>query len=268
MNARSRCDGPRVHLFLAGDRDPEPTPIPPGVALWQGSGVPQRANLDKQPDAVADMFDGVARRYDLMNDLMTLGQVRAWRRAVLAAIDPQPGEFVLDLAAGTGTSSEPIARAGAVPFPTDLSLGMLEEGHRRYPGLLFVAGDGLQLPYGDNSFDAVTISYGLRNVHDTRAGLAEIRRVTKPGGRIVVAEFSTPTWAPFRAAYRFYMGKVMPRFQPVSSNAPAYDYLIESIMAWPDQPSLAALMREVGWDRVQWKNLTGGIVAMHRGWKS
>lgn len=214
------------------------------------------------------MFDGVARRYDLMNDLMTFGRVRAWRRAVVAAIDPQPGELVLDLAAGTGTSSEPLAASGAIPFPTDLSTGMLTEGRRRYPELHFVAGDGLALPYRDDCFDAVTISYGLRNVHDTRAGLAELLRVTKPGGRIVIAEFSTPTWPPFRKTYEFYMGKVMPRFQPVSSNAPAYDYLIESIMAWPDQPALAAMMREVGWQRVQWRNLSGGIVALHRGWAS
>ncbi|MGB3955084.1 MAG: demethylmenaquinone methyltransferase [Brooklawnia sp.] len=228
--------------------------------------MPDRASLDKQPDEVASMFDRVARRYDLMNDVMTFGQVRLWRRAVLAAIDPKPGELVLDLAAGTGTSSEPIARAGAVPFATDMSIGMLTEGLRRYPHLSFIAGDGLRLPFRDDAFDAVTISYGLRNVHDTRAGLAEMLRVTRPGGRIVVAEFSTPTWPPFRAAYRFYMGNVLPRFQPASSNAAAYDYLTESIMAWPDQPTLAAMMREVGWRGVQWKNLTGGIVAMHRGW--
>lgn len=228
--------------------------------------MPQRANLDKQPDAVADMFDGVAHRYDLMNDLMTFGQVRLWRRAVLAAINPRPGEKVLDLAAGTGTSSAPIAAAGALPYPTDLSIGMLAEGRRRFPDLHFVAGDGLSLPYRDDAFDAVTISYGLRNVHDTKAALAEMLRVTRPGGRIVIAEFSTPTWPPFRASYRWYMNTVMPRFQPVSSNAPAYDYLIESILAWPDQPTLAEMMREVGWQRVQWKNLTGGIVAMHRGW--
>ncbi|MGI5951620.1 MAG: demethylmenaquinone methyltransferase [Brooklawnia sp.] len=228
--------------------------------------MPTRADLSKQPRAVADMFDGVARRYDLMNDVMTFGQVRAWRRAVVAAIDPGQGERILDLAAGTGTSSEPLADAGAIPFPTDLSLGMLAEGRRRYPTLHFVAGDGLALPYRDDSFDAVTISYGLRNVHDTRAGLAELLRVTKPGGRIVIAEFSTPVWPPFRAAYQLYMNQVMPRFQALASNAPAYDYLIESIMDWPEQHELAAMMRQTGWVGVQWKNLTGGIVAMHRGW--
>lgn len=212
------------------------------------------------------MFDDVARRYDLMNDLMTFGQVRAWRKAVIAAIDPQPGERILDLAAGTGTSSEPLAQAGAIAFPTDLSLGMLSEGRRRYPDLRFVAGDALALPFADDSFDAVTISYGLRNVQDTCAGLAELLRVTKPGGRLVVCEFSTPTWMPFRTLYRWYMNHVMPRFRAVSSNAPAYDYLVESILAWPDQHTLADMMNDVGWQRVQWKNLTGGIVAMHRGW--
>lgn len=228
--------------------------------------MPNRADLDKQPAAVADMFDQAARRYDLMNDLMTFGQVRAWRRAVVAAIDPQPGELVLDLAAGTGTSCAPLAQAGAICFPTDMSLGMLATGRRRYPELHFVAGDGLALPYADDSFDTVTISYGLRNVQDTKAGLAELLRVTKPGGRILVCEFSTPAWAPFRVAYRSYLRVVMPRLRFASSNAEAYDYLIESILAWPDQPTLAAQMSAVGWRRVQWKNLSGGIVAMHRGW--
>ncbi len=228
--------------------------------------MPKRADLDKQPGDVAGMFDDVARRYDLMNDLMTFGQVRFWRKAVIDAIAPKPDERILDLAAGTGTSSEPLAKAGAIAFPTDLSLGMLSEGRRRFPDLRFAAGDALALPFADDSFDAVTISYGLRNVQDTRAGLAELLRVTKPGGRIVVCEFSTPVWTPFRATYRWYMHHVMPRFRAVSSNAPAYDYLVESILAWPGQQELADMMSQTGWQRVQWKNLTGGIVAMHRGW--
>lgn len=232
----------------------------------QGGDVSSRPGLDKQPRDVASMFDRVARRYDLMNDLMTGGMVRQWRKAVIRAIDPKPGERILDLAAGTGTSSEPLLAAGAIPFPTDLSLGMLTEGRRRYPDLHFVAGDGLALPYADDSFDAVTISYGLRNVHDTLAGLEELRRVTRPGGRLVVCEFSTPTWPPFRMAYRWYLAHVMPRLQPASSNAVAYDYLTESILAWPDQPRLAALICQAGWHDVAWKNLSGGIVALHRGW--
>ncbi|EPH07208.1 ubiquinone/menaquinone biosynthesis methyltransferase [Propionibacterium sp. oral taxon 192 str. F0372] len=228
--------------------------------------VAQRADLNKEPEDIAGMFDDVARRYDLMNDLLTFGQVRLWRRAMLHAIAPSPGELILDLAAGTGTSSLPLANAGAVLFPTDLSLGMLRQGHRMHPGLHFVAGDGLQLPYRDDSFDVVTISYGLRNVHDTTAALREMLRVTKPGGRLLIAEFSRPTWTPFRAAYTWYLGNVIPRFQRASSNALAYDYLAESILAWHDQPALGAMMLDAGWVDVVWKNLTGGIVAIHRGW--
>lgn len=226
----------------------------------------KRADLNKEPEDVADMFDGVAQRYDLMNDLMTFGQVRLWRHAVVQAIAPVAGEKILDLAAGTGTSSVPLARAGATPFPTDLSLGMLRHGNKVHPQLLFVAGDGLALPYQDDSFDAVTISYGLRNVHDTSAALREMLRVTKPGGRVVIAEFSRPTWRPFRSVYNWYLENVMPKFQPASSNAVAYDYLAESILAWHDQPTLSAMMLDAGWEGVEWKDLTGGIVAMHRGW--
>lgn len=229
--------------------------------------MPNRASLDKRPDDVSDMFDGVAARYDLMNDLMTGGQVRLWRRITTKAIDPRPGQLILDLAAGTGTSSLPLRQAGAIPFATDRSSGMLQQGRKLYSELDFVAGDALQLPYADDSFDAVTISYGLRNVVDTSAALREMLRVTKPGGRLVIAEFSTPTWPPFRALYRWYLAHVMPRFRRFSSNVPAYDYLVESIVAWPDQPALAQTISDAGWQRVEWKNLTGGIVALHRAWK-
>lgn len=210
------------------------------------------------------MFDGVAARYDLMNDLMTGGQVRLWRRATTKAIDPRAGQKILDLAAGTGTSSLPLLRAGATAFPTDRSIGMLRQGRNLYPQLSFVAGDALALPYADETFDAVTISYGLRNVVDTQAALQEMLRVTKPGGRLVIAEFSTPTWAPFQQLYRWYLQHIMPRLRVLSSNKPAYDYLVESILAWPDQQALAEVISAAGWQRVEWKNLTGGIVALHR----
>jgi len=226
--------------------------------------VPNRAWLDKRPDEVSDMFDGVAARYDLMNDLMTGGQVRLWRRATTKAIDPRPGQRILDLAAGTGTSSLPLQQAGALAFPTDRSIGMLSQGRKLYPQLSFVAGDALALPYADESFDAVTISYGLRNIVDTSGALEELLRVTKAGGRLVIAEFSTPTWPPFRALYRWYLQHVMPQLRRFSSNTPAYDYLVESILAWPDQPTLAQTISDAGWQRVEWKNLTGGIVALHR----
>lgn len=212
------------------------------------------------------MFDETAQRYDLMNDLMSLGQDRIWRREVVQAVDAQPGDVVLDLAAGTGTSSAPIAACGATVIPTDLSMGMLQVGKQRQPELSFVRGDATALPYRDDSFDAVTISFGLRNVEDTLGALRELYRVTKPGGRIVICEFSTPTWTPFRWLYKdFYLPKVMPLASRVSSNPQSYDYLVESILAWPAQQRLADLMAEAGWRHIAWRNLTGGIVALHRG---
>lgn len=225
-----------------------------------------RATLAKRRADVARMFDGVAARYDLMNDLMALGQNRLWRRAVVAAVDPRPGMKVLDLAAGTGTSSKTFADAGATVVAADLSLGMLQVGKKRQPGLAFVAGDALALPFADGSFDAVTISFGLRNVQDTAAALAELRRVTAPGGVIVICEFSTPTNQAFRSVYRAYLKHALPSLAKLSSsNAPAYDYLGESILAWPDQPRLAQSLADAGWREVEWKNLSGGIVALHRG---
>jgi demethylmenaquinone methyltransferase / 2-methoxy-6-polyprenyl-1,4-benzoquinol methylase len=224
-----------------------------------------RATLAKRRADVAAMFDRVAERYDLANDVLSLGQDRAWRRLVVEAVAPRPGERVLDLAAGTGTSSEPFAAAGATVVPTDLSIGMLRVGRRRRADLGFVAGDALQLPFRDQSFDAVTISFGLRNVEDTAAALAELRRVTRPGGRLVVCEFSTPTWRPFRVLYGNYLVAAIPRIaDAVSSNPAAYRYLAESIQAWPDQQRLADLLGAAGWRAVEWRNLSGGIVALHR----
>jgi demethylmenaquinone methyltransferase / 2-methoxy-6-polyprenyl-1,4-benzoquinol methylase len=225
-----------------------------------------RADLDKQPSEVAAMFDEVAERYDLTNDVLALGQTRLWRRAVLNAVDPRPGERILDLAAGTGTSSVPFAQRGAAVVPCDFSLGMLRVGRRREPHLPFVAGDATRLPFADGSFDAVTISFGLRNTVDPSAALAEMHRVTRPGGRLVVCEFSHPTFAPFRTAYsRYLMGALPGIARRASSNPEAYVYLAESIQAWPDQPALAQILTDSGWGEVQWLNLTGGIVALHRG---
>lgn len=224
-----------------------------------------RATLDKRRSDVAAMFDRVAARYDLVNDVLSLGQDRAWRQLVVEAVDPRPGQLILDLAAGTGTSSEPFAAAGASVFPTDLSLGMLQIGKRRLPRLAFVAGDALQLPYADQIFDVVTISFGLRNMEDTAAALIELRRVTRPGGTLVVCEFSTPVWKPFRSLYANYVMAAIPRLASmVSSNPAAYGYLAESIQAWPDQARLAEMIRQAGWHQVEWRNLSRGIVALHR----
>jgi len=224
-----------------------------------------RASLEKTPHEVAAMFDGVAAKYDLTNAVLSLSQDRRWRHAVAQALDLRAGEKALDLAAGTGTSSEPFVDAGVLTVPCDFSLGMLRVGRARRPDLAFVAGDATRLPFSDAAFDAVTISFGLRNVVDVDGALREMRRVTRPGGRIVVCEFSHPTWAPFRTIYTEYLMRALPKVaRAVSSNPDAYVYLAESIRAWPNQTGLADRLRSVGWDEVAFRNLSGGIVALHR----
>lgn len=208
------------------------------------------------------MFDGVAAGYDRTNTVLSFGQDRLWRRATRRALDLRPGERVLDLAAGTGVSTRELALSGAYAVGADISLGMLREGRGRVP---LLAGDALALPFRAGSFDAVTISFGLRNVYDPGAALRELARVTRPGGRLVVCEFSQPVWAPFRTAYLGYLMRALPPIaRGVSSNPDAYVYLAESIRAWPDQAGLASLIAAAGWGRVAWRNLTGGIVALHR----
>ena len=227
-----------------------------------------RADLDKNPAEVQAMFDDVARRYDLTNDVLSLGQDRRWRHQVINAVDPRPGEVVLDLAAGTGTSSQPFLDRGATVVPCDFSVGMLRVGKQAKPHLPFVAGDGTRLPFADGTFDAVTISFGLRNIVDPDAGLRELLRVTRPGGRLVVCEFSSPTWPPVRTLYIEYLMKALPTVaRAVSSSPDAYVYLAESIRAWPDQAGLAARIQQAGWGQVRWRNLSGGIVALHHATK-
>jgi demethylmenaquinone methyltransferase/2-methoxy-6-polyprenyl-1,4-benzoquinol methylase len=224
-----------------------------------------RASLDKQPHEVAAMFDAVAPRYDRTNEVLSMGRDRRWRSEVAKALDVRPGEAVLDLAAGTGTSSEPLVDAGADVVACDFSLGMLRAGRRRRRDLAFVAGDALHLPFADGAFDAVTISFGLRNVVETAAALTEMRRVTRHGGRLVVCEFSHPTWTPISRLYSGYLMRALPTVaRRVSSSPDAYVYLAESIKAWPDQRGLAEVIRRAGWDDVAYRNLSGGIVALHR----
>lgn len=228
------------------------------------------------------MFDALAGRYDLMNDILSMGQVRLWRQRVRRILAPLPGERVLDLAAGTGTSSEVFAEAGADCVACDFSLGMLAAGKERLNGagglpgggaspggrVAFAAGDAVRLPFRDDSFDAVTISFGLRNVHGTQAALEEMHRVTRPGGRLVVCEFSRITVTPVDMLYRRYLTAVLPAIaRRVARNPAAYDYLAESITDWPAQRELADVIRAAGWSSVKWRNVTLGVVAIHVGRK-
>lgn len=214
------------------------------------------------------MFDNIAGRYDLMNDLLSLFQDRRWRRAVTRAVVTRPGLKVLDVAAGTGTSTAALAAAGAEAIAADFSQGMIAEGRRRYPHLQFDFADATALPYADATFDAVTISFGLRNVNQPDAALREFLRVLKPGGHVVICEFSRPTWAPFRALYRFWLGTVLPFLGRLMTSDPAaYAYLTDSILNWPAQREFAQQLRQTGFERVAWQNQTGGIVALHRGLK-
>lgn len=221
-----------------------------------------KATLDKKPFDVATMFDGVGQKYDITNTILSFGQDRRWRRRTRERLDLKPGEKVLDLAAGTAVSTEELARSGAWCVACDFSRGMLAAGkHRQVPK---VVGDGMKLPFADNSFDAVTISYGLRNIHDYRAGLKELARVTKPGGRLTVAEFSTPVVPLFGHLYKEYLMRLLPKLaRLVSSNPDAYEYLADSIREWPGQEKLARAINECGWENCGWQNLNFGIVALH-----
>ena len=234
-----------------------------------------RADLEKKPAEVAAMFDAVAGRYDLMNDIMSMGQVRLWRRRVQHILQAGPGDRILDLAAGTGTSSVTFGAAGADVVACDFSLGMLQAGQVKQAKadplgtksrgrVAFAAGDALRLPFKDGAFDAVTISFGLRNVQGTRDALAEMRRVTRPGGRLVVCEFSEITIAPLDMLYRRYLTGVLPAIaRRAARNPAAYEYLAESISDWPAQRELADLISAAGWSSVRWRDLTLGVVAVH-----
>jgi demethylmenaquinone methyltransferase/2-methoxy-6-polyprenyl-1,4-benzoquinol methylase len=234
-----------------------------------------RADLDKKPAEVAAMFDALAGRYDLMNDILSMGQVRLWRRRVQRILRAGPGDRVLDLAAGTGTSSVSLAASGANVVACDFSLGMLRAGQARQAKhdqpqarhrgrVAFAAGDALRLPFRNGAFDAVTISFGLRNVQGTRDALAEMRRVTRPGGRLVVCEFSEITIAPLDMLYRRYLTSVLPAVaQRAARNPAAYEYLAESIGDWPAQRELADVIRAAGWSLVRWRDLSLGVVAVH-----
>ena len=212
------------------------------------------------------MFDGVARRYDVTNTVLSGGLDRRWRKRTRQCLELTPGQKVLDLAAGTGVSTAELMRSGAHAIGCDFSIGMVRTGHatRGRQGVPLVAGDGMHLPFADGVFDAVTISFGLRNIADPEVALREMARVVRPGGRLVVCEFSRPTFGPFRYVYLNYLMRILPWIaKRVSSNAEAYVYLAESIRAWPPQDDLARTIAGAGWSKVRYRNLTGGIVALH-----
>jgi demethylmenaquinone methyltransferase/2-methoxy-6-polyprenyl-1,4-benzoquinol methylase len=222
-----------------------------------------RAGLDKNPRDVAEMFDGVADGYDRTNSVMTLGFDRRWRWLTRRALEGSPGERILDLAAGTAVSTVEYARSGAWCVAADFSLGMLHGGAGR--DVPKVAADAFHLPFANDAFDAVTVSFGLRNMDDTVAALREMCRVVRPGGRLVICEVSQPSWAPIRWLHHNVVLRLLPRVtRPFSSNKEAYAYLAESMRDWHDQVALARLIAEAGWDEVEWLNLTFGVVALHR----
>jgi demethylmenaquinone methyltransferase/2-methoxy-6-polyprenyl-1,4-benzoquinol methylase len=214
------------------------------------------------------MFDGVAKNYDKANDLLSFGSARIWRKKVAKLINSQPGQKILDLAAGTGSSSIVFLREGVKVVAADFSNGMLEEGRKRHPELEFVFADASALPFADQEFDTVTISFGIRNVEKNEVALAEMLRVLKPGGKLVVCEFSRIPNKFVHSLYRFYLRNILPTLSALVSKTPeAYSYLAESIDAWPSQLELVKIIESAGFESVSYLNQTFGIVAIHSGFK-
>ena len=219
------------------------------------------------------MFARIAGRYDLLNHLLSGNVDKSWRRLVARTLQPSlvEGARVLDVACGTGDLSRVLARAGAANvIGLDFCRPMLEIARRKAADddrvVLFVEGDALRLPFADEAFDVVTIAFGLRNLAVVEEGLRELLRVLRPGGRAAVLEFSSPVVPGFRALFRFYFTRLLPRIGGwLSGSRGAYRYLPDSVSRFPDQERLAALMRGAGFEEVGYRNLTGGIAALHTG---
>lgn len=252
--------------------DPDRPDMTPGMTHF---GFEDVSVADKQR-RVGAVFSSVAQRYDLMNDLMSFGVHRLWKRFVVALAAVQPGERVLDLAGGTGDLAREFhRRAGAqgLTLLADINAEMLEQGRARLAdhgavGLPLVQANAEKLPFADASFDCITIGFGLRNVTDKDAALRSMQRTLKPGGRLLVLEFSKPLFEPLAKVYDQYSFKLLPLMgRLVAKDADSYRYLAESIRMHPDQAKLQAMMEQAGLGRVQVYNLTGGIVAVHRGYK-
>ena len=215
------------------------------------------------PEGVRRMFDRIAPVYDAMNRLMTAGLDQRWRRETAAAV-VQPGDRVLDICCGTGDLALAAVEAGGKVTGLDFSEPMLERARAKSPGVEWVSGDALALPFGDGSFDAVTTGFGLRNLADAEQGLAEMRRALKPGGRVAILEITRPrgVLAPF---YRLWFDGVIPLAGKVLPGGAAYSYLPASVRRFPDPQGLAKLMDEAGFDEIRWRLFAGGIVALHTG---
>ena len=231
--------------------------------------VAMKPDLSKQPEQVASMFDRVSPIYERMNNVMTLGSHVYWRAETRHALGAREGERILDVAAGTGTMSAQFAADGAHVSALDFSAGMLAEAKRRHGDnrrIEFVQGDATQLPFEDSTFDATTVSFGIRNVQEPITALKEMHRVTRPGGRILVCEFSRPVNALASRFYDSWNSYVIPVLARIASTDPeAYEYLDQSIDAWADQRTFASWLREAGYTDVKYRNLSFGIVALHRG---
>jgi demethylmenaquinone methyltransferase / 2-methoxy-6-polyprenyl-1,4-benzoquinol methylase len=242
-----------------------------GTADFGFRTVPREA---KKP-MVRAVFDSVAARYDLMNDLMSLGIHRVWKRILVTALDPRPHRTLLDLAGGSGDISFGWLSAGGGPvILSDINQSMLAVARDRamerawVAEIAFLAADAERLPVPDRRVDTVSIAFGLRNCTDRRAVLAEARRVLKPGGRFFCLEFSRLRVAVLEPLYDAWSFRVLPRLgEAVAKDAESYRYLAESIRTFPDQQTLAGMMREAGFARVEVRNLSGGIVAIHAGWR-
>jgi demethylmenaquinone methyltransferase/2-methoxy-6-polyprenyl-1,4-benzoquinol methylase len=234
-------------------------------------GVKEKKNL------VRDVFDSVASRYDLMNDLMSLGIHRCWKKFTIDQAGIRPGHKILDLAGGTGdlaaAFSKRVGESGLVVL-ADINHSMLEVGREKllnagmYQNLQFVQTDAEKLTFPDNYFDCITIAFGLRNVTDKNAALKSMYRVLRPGGKMMILEFSKPVVPGLKQVYDVYSFKILPRLGKWFANdAESYQYLVESIRMHPDQETLKKMMVEAGFDKTEYKNLTGGIVALHTGYK-
>ena len=233
----------------------------------------QQVDESEKAQRVAGVFDAVASRYDLMNDLMSAGLHRLWRRFAVDATLTRPGDRVLDVAGGTGDLTKLLSKrvgpAGEV-WLTDINGPMLATGRDRLAdeGLLVPVArcDAEHLPFPDRTFDCVTVAFGLRNMTHKDIALAEFRRVLRPAGRLIVLEFSK-VWKPLAPAYDTYSFSILPRLGGfIAGNPDAYRYLAESIRMHPDQETLKGMMETAGFARVEYFNLTGGVVAVHRGW--